>query len=333
MYLNHADLDYIRVTSMPSTMAEYNGLGFCAVSRCIEWAQIMKAIYEHNKECLLAKAPKGLLLLQGISQSDWQAAMENRQVDLNNTNNDFYGKIKVLASTDATVEAKLIALSQLPMGFDLKVYTDLLMYGYALAFGYPADEFWPLAGGNFGHSREVEMNEQRSSSKGVGNFILDLQEELQRLLPRSLHFEFSRRDTSGDLAEASLAKLKIDSISTLYNDGNGLITRDEARSLLAEAGLIPNDWTVKEEDVTASDTSKRARTLRAELLDKYQVTKAREAYPQERIVSFSYPELKFYTLHDPSTSYRKRPLHGKFKLTDDVIKQAVAKVPVVMAGQ
>lgn len=329
LYMNHADNDYIRVTSMPNTVQQYNNLGFCAVSRCLEWAQIMKAIYEHNKESLLAKAPKGLLLLQGVSQGDWETAMANRQADLANTNNDFYGKIKVLASMNETIDAKLIALSQLPMGFDLKVYTDLLMYGYALAFGYPADEFWPLAGGSFGHSREVEMNEQRSSSKGVGNFILDLQEELQRLLPRSLHFEFSRRDTSGDLAEANLAKSKIDSINALYDKGTGLITRDEARSMLAESGIIPNEWTLPDESITASDTKSRA--LREQLMDNDNVTRAMTLYPNSKIVAYEWPKKRTTVLHNPDKKIHKVVKRSdKFVVTDEFIKATIAKMSPAM---
>jgi len=331
MYLNHADKDYIRVASMPNTLAEYNGLGFCAVSRCVEWAQIMKAIYEHDKEQLLAKAPKGLLMLQGVSQSDWETAMSNRQVDLNNTNNDFYGKIKVLASTNETIDAKLIALSQLPMGFDLKTHTDLLMYGYALAFGRDSSEFWPSSHSNFGNSSEIEIGERRANSKGGGNFILDLQEEMQRLLPRSLHFQFSERDTSGDIAEASLEKSHIDAITALYDKGTGLSTRDEARSILAQKGIIPKEWTLPEENTTANDTDPQSRALRDELLDKFRVAEARRLFPQSPIVTFEWPKQKVTVIHDPSTKLhfvgRAVKKSKAAKVSDDLIAKALAEMP------
>jgi hypothetical protein len=294
--------DYLAARSMPSVAYKFSGLGRCAVSRCIEWSLLMIAIYGHYHEQLLSKAPKGLLLLQGVSQSDWQNAMQNRQVDLDSTNNDFYGKIKVLASTDATIDAKLIALSQLPMGFDLKTFTDLLMYGYALAFGYPAEEFWPLQGGSFGHSREVEANEQRSSSKGVGNFILDLQEEVQRVIPVSIHFEFLRRDTGGDMNEALLQGQRIANVMSLYDKGTGVISQDESRTLLASAGILPQGWTPQDEDAKGSDTMRaiEIKQIKERLMDSYPVQESLDAMPTQPIVHYQWPQNRLITLFDPN---------------------------------
>lgn len=329
-YLSHSNLDYIRVVSMPNTMSEYAGLGFCAVSRSVEWAQLMLAIYQHDKEQLFARLPKGFLLLNGVSEDNFQKIVADQQDEIENLKRGIFKGVSVLASFDTEIKAQLVSLSQLPNNFDLKTFTDLLMYGYALAFGYPADEFWPLQGGSFGHSREVEMNEQRSSSKGVGNFILDLQEEIQRLLPDSLHFEFSRRDTSGDLAEAALNQATIDSINALYNGGTGLISREEARMMLAENGIIPNEWTSPNEDVTASDIKGRA--LRDELLDKERVAKARQLYPMSKIVAFQWPQNEITVLHNPDKRLHKvvKRNEDSITITDDTIRQALALMPQAM---
>ena len=56
--------DYFRTTPLPSVNEDFNGLGYCAVSRCWSLIQFMMAIYEHDMEKLGARAPKGLLLLQ-----------------------------------------------------------------------------------------------------------------------------------------------------------------------------------------------------------------------------------------------------------------------------
>jgi len=291
--------EYIAARSMPSPLTKYNGLGRCAVSRCIEWAMIMLAIYGHYNEQLLSRSPKGLLLLKGIRQEDFMEAMKNRQVDLNNTDNDYSGRIKVLANPTEDIDAKLIALSQLPMGFDLKVFTDLLMYGYALAFGYPAEEFWPLQGGSFGHSREVEANEQRSSSKGVGNFILDLQEEIQRILPVSVQFEFSRRDTSGDIKEATLQAQRIKNVTDMM--ASGVINTDEARTLLAAESILPQEWTPEDEDVKGSDTVRRVmiQQIKDRVMDSYHVQTSLSDMPHQPIVHYTWPQNRLITLFDP----------------------------------
>lgn len=325
-------IEFIRATSMPSQMHHYNGLGYCPVSRCIELAKLMIAIYQHDQEQLLAKAPKGLLLLKGIGESQWEKAMQNRKDNLSAYERDFYGGIQVLASQTEDIEANLVALSSLPAGFDLDTFTNLLMFGYALAFGYPPEEFWPVQFGSLGRGREVEANEQRSSSKGVGNFILDLQEELQKVLPRSLQFEFKRRDTSGDMAEQELTGQRVDNVMELYNKGEGVISREEARQLLAMQGVIPQEWTEENEDTTGSDRDPEKRMLRERYADNARVIEARRLFPRSKIVHYEWPSQRVITLYDPDEKPQKYFYHvdrlqiapdGQLTIEDDDIEQAV----------
>ena len=59
--------------------------------------------------------------------------------------------VEVIASGGMEqADAKLVALSQLPTGFDREVFTDQLMYGYSLVFGFDPTEFWPVNAGALG---------------------------------------------------------------------------------------------------------------------------------------------------------------------------------------
>lgn len=326
------DMDYIRVTSLPNTDEAYNGLGFCAVSRCLDLTKLMIAIYTHDKEQLGSLAPRGLLLLNGITQRQWVDAMRSREADLEARERDYFSNVAVIASSAATVEAKLVALSQLPTGFDLREWMDMLMYGYALCFGYDPSEFYPVQFGAIGRGTETEIQHEKATGKGRLDCVLGLQEQLQMNLPDSLEFLFDQRDEKGDLLHAQVDQAWADVSETLLKSGS--ITIPESRVLLSQQGVIPSTWSpspdvestdqedtdneplvdesgkeVEEVDpstVTPVDATKIQQKTRDILLQMPRVIRAIEKYPKEPLVEYSYPENRISIL-----AYRAEDLLGR----------------------
>ena len=242
--------DYMRVASQINIDETFNGLGYCALSRCVELAITMVAVFRHEQEMLFARAPKGLLLLRGINQKTWEGAMKVRDATLDSRQQEWFGAVAVLATAgDQEVDAKLVALSQLPEGFDQKLFTDLLIYGYSLCFGYDPREFWPVSSGALGTSTETETQHRKATDKGGAEYRLALQEELQGNLPDTLHFEFDERSVDGDMAEATLQKMQTDVINALTE-----LSPEQRLTLLAEAGIIPAEWAIGGADTEATDT-------------------------------------------------------------------------------
>lgn len=293
--------DFFRAVSMPTDDEKFHGLGFCAISRCIELAKLMMAVYEHDKEMLGAKAPKGLLILRNISQTQWDEAMEAREEKLRAKEREYYGGVAVLASGGPDEpDAKLVALSQLPKGFDLKVFTEQLMYGYALAFGYDPSEFWPVQYGAMGRGRESDIQHMKATGKGGMDFTASYQEQFVAELPDSLHFEFEQRDIEGDILDADLADKISDWVTKLYEAGRAsgepLLDREQALSLLAERQLIPEEWSIIEEEVQATDVEEAGRSLkvsRERALTSSRVLTAIERFPQEPVISYTYDPLRY----------------------------------------
>lgn len=249
--------DFIRVTSMPSTEEKYHGLGYCAVSRSLELARLMIAIYQHDKEQLGAQAPRGLLLLQGISQEQWDKAMEIRDAKLSEKQIEYYDALAVLASRSLNVDGKLIALSNLPLGFDYREWMDMLMYGYALIFGYDPSEFWPVQYGALGRGNEGTLQHEKATGKGRLDFVLGFQEQVQSFLPDSIEFTFDQRDEQGELLNAQIHKAWADVAKILYEAGQttesgSLIRWAETRALLADWGMIPRSW-APTDDIESTD--------------------------------------------------------------------------------
>ena len=253
--------DYLRMVSMLNTSETMNGIGFCAVSRCLELAKIMVAVYEHDREQLGARAPKGLLLLNGYSEQQWDDAMEARKGKLDGLDYEYFNAVAVLANQGGEPgKAELIALSQLPADFNLQEWTSMLMYGYALCFGYDPSEFYPVQFGSLGRGTEMEVQHEKATGKGGLNFIFALQEQLQRpdVLPASLMYEFDQRDEQSEVEEAHAQGAWVEVFNQLREagiqyDNEGGISRQEYRMLLADHNIIPKEWTDVEEDVEATD--------------------------------------------------------------------------------
>ena len=251
--------DYFRIASLPSDDEAFRGLGYCAISRCLETVRLLYAVMLHDQEQVAARAPKGLLLLQGISEEQWKTSLQARDEALNALDRRYYGGVQVLASAGIDqIDAKLVALSQLPANFDAKAFVDSCMYTFALTFGYDPSEFWPVQFGSLGRGTETEVQHQKATGKGGVDFALSYQEQLQRELPPTLHWEFEQRDDNGELVQESVKQAKVKTITDLYTGGGnpagGLISRDEGRQMAAEAGIIPEEWTLIEEDITTTDT-------------------------------------------------------------------------------
>ena len=288
--------DFFRIVPMPSDDEKLHGLGFCAISRCIELAKLMIAVYEHDQEKLGARAPKGLLILHNLTDTQWEEAMEAREEKLTAKEWEYYGGVTVLASAGPEmVDAKLVALSQLPEGFNLKVFTEQLMYGYALAFGYDPSEFWPVQYGALGRGRESEVQHRKATGKGGMDFTASYQEKLVEELPESLHFEFEQRDIEGDILDAALADKIADWVTKLYEAGRAsgepLLEREQALSLLAEKELIPEEWSEIEEDITSTDIEEGGRSLkglRERALTSPRVLRAIEEFPEEPVIRYTY---------------------------------------------
>lgn len=322
--------DFFRVCSLPSDDEQYNGLGYCAVSRALELTRLMYAVMLHDQEQVGARMPKGLLLLQNVSQEQWEQAMADRDSQLNAKERRYYGGVAVLAHSGVEqIDAKLVALSQLPANFDAKTFVDMTMYGYALCFGYDPSEFWPVQFGSLGRGTETEVQHQKATGKGGTDFALAMQEQLQNDLPATLQFEFEQRDDGGEIVLASVDAAKIANVTSMYNaglvQGAPLISREQALSLLAEQGIIPEEWSVVEEDVEATDTedADEASTGSAEQpedepppepepeptpaerwLETDHVQRAMATWPNEPIIRYQWPTGRVETLWQPRNTPR-----------------------------
>jgi hypothetical protein len=232
---------YFRLTDSIFTDVNYNGLGVCAISRALELAKILSALYDHDAEQLLTKAPKGLLLLNGVTEEQWESTLEARAQTMTELERKYYNGVQVIAGNGMEkVQAELISLSKIPDNLDQVSFTNLIMNLYALSFKYDPREFWPVSSGQLGTSTETDAQHKKATGKGGMDFILAYQENLQDLLPPTIEFEFEARDVEGEIKDESLTTAIVANIVALVT--NKLITEEQGKIMLAEAEIIHKDW-------------------------------------------------------------------------------------------
>jgi len=296
-YWRHGDL--LRVVDNPSALDEYAGIGMSAVAICRELAELMIAVYEHDKEKLGAVAPKGLLLLQNITPQMWTQAMDSRHTKLEGMERKAFGGVGILARAGVEqIDAKLVALSNLPDGFNRREVIDLLMYLYALVIRFSPDEFWPVQSGSFGRAQEASLGIERSARKGDLDFVTGFQTQLQQHLPSAVLLDYSEGDERGREIKARVDQMYVTMATSMYESGamtgERLLSRQQVLSFLASSKVLPPEWSDIEEESIATDTSvARIRRLRERLMD--ESIEVRRAYAfQEIAARNSLPYLSDY---------------------------------------
>src|SRR5690349_17078532 len=147
---NWEDGSFFRTVSNPDPRENWRGVGMCAINRCLSLAKMLIAVYEHDLEMLGAEPPKGFLVGDNITQQMYDTAIAKRAEARRNGASAFGTDVISLFAQNANSRTAMqfVPYSQLPTNFDLEQFTYLIMLGYALAFGFDAQEFYPIRGGS-----------------------------------------------------------------------------------------------------------------------------------------------------------------------------------------
>lgn len=304
------DLDFDDVyqcVSLPSGLDEFAGIGYSAVSRVLQLTKLMLGVYLHDQESLIARPPRGFLVIQGISQAEWQRILDKRRQDRENMGLDVYQDIIELVSPSRPIKVDVEGLSKLPSNFDIRSFTYMLMYAYSLIFGYDVSEFYPMESSAFGRGRESWVQARKASTKGELSYVLLQQEGIQRYLPESIIFEFDRRDEEGERMSIELQREQAKAITDLYvaglQYGRPIINENEARALLREAGILPESWGDLADIMTDNDSQK------SQMWEKYrshpELRSAARLRPSQPIVRYNWPSNRVDLIADNGHEFLK----------------------------
>jgi hypothetical protein len=308
---------YYRLSSMPNPDEEYYNLGYCAISRCVKIAQIMIAVVTYDLEKLGHLSPRGLLLIEseGMTPEMWEEATTQReQLHRQNTGNKYYDNLMVLV--DRSIKAQLINIAGLPDKFDPFTFTDYMMKAYALAFNRDVRAFWAVNSGSFGGGTEAGLQYERATQGGIIDYAVADQEQLQKILPSTLLFQYDVDDTRGKLLKAELEKKWTEVGKDLQDIGLPL---PHVLSKLADEGVIDKDWTMFEEETMLESDENIVRMKNVVLIQKFQLEEKRRLalkneaiqravyrYQDEPIISWTWPDNKIEVLWNAGSDAIKK---------------------------
>lgn len=199
-------------SQMSSADSSMLGVGFCAVSRCINVAQTLIDILTYKMEKLGSRPHKGIIITKGgLDPSDIQTAFQMAEGAMDDAGLATYSKV-VVGGSSSLPEAgiDLVELSKLPDGFNEDTSILYGMAAIALAFGIDARELFPAM--SSGATRaDALLQHLKQRGKGPGQIIQDIERLFNfKYLPNYLEMQFDYQDDAQDRQQAEIKRIRAD---------------------------------------------------------------------------------------------------------------------------
>lgn len=197
-------------SQMTSPIAEMYGVGFCAVSRCVNVAQTLIDITTFKQEKLGSRPPRKIIITKGgLDPSDLKAAISIADSTMDSAGLKYFSRVIIGgSSTMPEAEVREIDLSAMPDGFDENSSITLGMATIALAFGVDARELFPAM--SAGATRaDALLQHLKQRGKGPGQIIQETENLFNYyFLPPYLRFQFDFQDDAEDRQRAEIRQVR-----------------------------------------------------------------------------------------------------------------------------
>lgn len=244
----------ITLADLPSTREELKGVGYCAVSRILRAAQILRDIGIRKRQKLAGKRVPAILFVQGIRRNAVKEALDTTMEEQRNRGESHYTAPAIVASPDPArpVDVKLIELAGLPDGYDEDTTLKWYIATLALGFGTDYNEFAPLPGGGLGTATQSTEMAARARGKGPGVILQQLEFAINWfVLPDSVEFQFASTDP---IAEAEKMQQRLQrGRDRAVRLQRGELTAEQALRLAVLDGDAPEEFLNDEEQETQVD--------------------------------------------------------------------------------
>lgn len=217
---------------------------YCAVTRMLRAAQIVKSIGIYNEEKITGRFTKGIHLISGVTTTEVETALRDNQVK-----NDQMGLMRyealppIVGSIDrkATVETAYLPLAGLPDNWDEEKAYKWYLTIMALCFGADYQDLAPLPGGGLGSGQQSEVLHRKSRGKGQAFWMQMIARllNLHGILPRNTQFEWDEDDPEADKTLAEVQKLRADARKTRLDSGE--LLPEIAWQIALEVGDLTED--------------------------------------------------------------------------------------------
>lgn len=232
----------IPLSEMPTAIEGMYGLQYCALTRLLLAAQIIKNISIYKKEKSGGRHNRAIHLVSGITSKQIEAAIAQYRQYADSQGLLRYTNPIIVGSPDPNASLQLVTLelASLPDGFSEETTFKHYITQIAMAFGADYQEFAPLPGGNLGTSTQSEILHQKSRGKGPAIFQGMIVQALNfRVLPNNVTFKYEELDLEAEETAAKNARTRAE--ERKFRIESGEISVEESRQLAADDGDLPQE--------------------------------------------------------------------------------------------
>ena len=269
----------ISLVDLPSAREEHLGKGFCAISRILRTAQMIRDVALYKRQKLSGKRVPGILFVNGARRNDVKAAITRSMIEESeNLDRTLYTGPVIVSGQDSTsnVSAQLVELASLPDGYNEDTLFKWYITSLALAFGTDYSEFAPLPGGGLGSSSQIEGMAARARGKGPGIILQQIEYAMNHyVLPNTVEFQFVSSDPSAETQRIELAHARARERALRVNSEE--ITPLQALRLAVTEGDAPESFLLEaenqllpEEETDTEDSIERIIRSAQDLNESYQ---------------------------------------------------------------
>lgn len=251
--LHHSRVAF--ASQLPSADEDMNGVGICAVSRCLDAAQNLLDMDVFRQEKLGSRPGRAILIASGgLSPKVVGSAIEASIGASDARGLTRYSMTPIVGSPNLPDGAlTMVDLASLPEGFDFKEATSIGMAIIALAFGVDVRDLFPVSGAG-GTRADALIQHVKQRGKGFADVITTLEHIFNNfVLPPSLEIIYDFQDDAQDRQEAEIQskraltrKSDLESavttirIERLRMVEKGEISEDDFREMELQDGRLPN---------------------------------------------------------------------------------------------
>lgn len=224
----------VAMSQLPSSRAEMNGVGLCAVSRSLMISQNLLDIAIYKQEELGSRPKRRILLGRGITGTEVMLALRRHDEELTSRGHSRYGGTVAMGSKNTDIDLKEIALSSMEP-FDEEVATNLGMYVIEAAFGM-SGEIWPRAG-RLGSQAGANLERMRARGRLPAQVTSEMVSQFNfKVLPSHLMLVADFRDDEEDQQRAIIRDIR--GRNRERDMGTGALTTRAARLHMMDDGDI-----------------------------------------------------------------------------------------------
>lgn len=244
----------IAFEEFPSPIESMFNLQYCAVTRALRAAQILRDFAIYKGEKAGGRFVDAIHIVGGVSSKDIEDVKKRIEEQGDNAGLARYLGPTVLASLDpeATVSVATLDFKSLPDSFNLDDEMRWYISSLALAFGRDYQDFAPLPSGNLGSGQQSQTLHKKGRQKASAAFMRMLEQgfNFSGVMPQTVTFEFEQQDLEEDQEVAEIAKTWAETYK-LFGEA-GVIGPKIARQMLQDEGILKPEFVeaLGEEDIT-----------------------------------------------------------------------------------